>query len=149
MDSQVEAASRKSRPSQRTPSQDLYTVPESFRSLCKYPFCFGETYHEFGACSVTKPDNFHLQLPIQLPVLSFNKMDDMSGCGLKGQCAGTVSTATKHFAAPKSKEEIEKARIQSIPKKTREDTAYCVRIWGNWYEYSRDSSTITYNTINV
>ena len=142
MDSQVEAASRKSRPNQRTKvSESRLTVPESFRGLCKNPFCFGETYHGFGTCSVTKPDNFHLQLPIPA-VLSFNKMDDMSGCGSKGQCAGAVSTATKRFAPPKSKEDIEKARIESIPKKTRQDTAYCVRLWGNWSEYRRVTTGI-------
>ena len=44
------------------------------------------------------------------------------------------STATKRFAPPKTEEEIEKARLESIPKKTRDDTAYCVRLWMNWCE---------------
>lgn len=36
------------------------------------------------------------------------------------------------FAAPKTDEEISEARVQAVPKKTREDTEYCIRIWESW-----------------
>ena len=61
-------------------------------------------------------------------------------CGLENKCAGALSksshsTVAKHFAAPKTKEEIKKAWIESIPKKTQEDTAHCVRLLLSWSKY--------------
>ena len=57
-------------------------------------------------------------------------LDEIRGRGLESECAGAVSTArlslATRFAPPKTEEETEKARIESIPIKTREDTAYCV-----------------------
>ena len=36
------------------------------------------------------------------------------------------------FAAPKTEEEIEKARLTGVPLKTQKDTEYCVRLWSAW-----------------
>ena len=38
------------------------------------------------------------------------------------------------FALPMS-EEVKKAHAESIPKKTRQDTAYCLRLWEYWAEH--------------
>ena len=36
------------------------------------------------------------------------------------------------FATPKTREEIAKSRMESVPKRTRQDTEYCVRLWHTW-----------------
>ena len=38
------------------------------------------------------------------------------------------------YAIPVIDEEVAKARIESVPKKTREDCEYCVRLWKDWAE---------------
>ena len=39
---------------------------------------------------------------------------------------------SSRFAAPKTNEEVTEARQNAIPKKTRQDTDYCVRAWEAW-----------------
>ena len=39
------------------------------------------------------------------------------------------------FATPKTEEEIAKSRMESVPKRTRQDTEYCVRLWHIWSKY--------------
>ena len=39
------------------------------------------------------------------------------------------------FATPKTREEIAKSRMESVPKRTRQDTEYCVRLWHTWSKY--------------
>lgn len=53
-----------------------------------------------------------------------------------------VSTAVTSFALPRTEEEIEKAQVQSIPKKTRNDTAYCVRLVRIYNSFCRNSGAI-------
>ena len=36
------------------------------------------------------------------------------------------------FAAPKSDEEVAKARCDGVPLKTQKDTAWCISIWDQW-----------------
>jgi hypothetical protein len=38
------------------------------------------------------------------------------------------------YAIPVTDEEVAKARIESVPKKTREDSEYCIRLWKDWAE---------------
>ncbi len=58
---------------------------------------------------------------------------------LLGTCKCEAATApsapaqpTSRFAAPVSDTTVAKARIDSVPKKTREDSAYCMRFWQEW-----------------
>ena len=47
----------------------------------------------------------------------------------------TPSTSSlQRFAPPKSDKEVEAARKASMPKKTRNDMDYCMRIWMEWKE---------------
>ena len=39
---------------------------------------------------------------------------------------------SSRFATPKTDEEVVEARLQAVPKKTRQDTEYCVRVWDAW-----------------
>ena len=39
------------------------------------------------------------------------------------------------FASPKTGEEVEQARKNAMPKKTQDDTKYCVGIWNEWRQH--------------
>ena len=40
--------------------------------------------------------------------------------------------ASGRYAKPVTDDEVTKARYESVPKKTRDDSAYCVRLWEDW-----------------
>ena len=48
-------------------------------------------------------------------------------------------TPARRFATPKCDEDVAKAKIASVPKKTQTDTRYCHQIWEEWRD-SRNSS---------
>ena len=81
------------------------------------------------------------------------KFSDVHGRGLDVKCAGALSTtgsiATKCFASPKTKEEVDKAQRESIPKKTQDDTAYYVRLWSSWSEYRATTTGIPVPSLAV
>ena len=81
--------------------------------------------------------------------MDFDHVDDgfLDGCGFDSNAffpineeGGVAEHTRSRFAQPKSEAEIDKAHEESIPKKTREDTAYCVRLWETWAE-SRSLNT--------
>ena len=39
------------------------------------------------------------------------------------------------FAPPKSQSQIDRARLDRIPTKTKDDTTYCHKLWKTWREY--------------
>ena len=80
--------------------------------------------------------DFKLPVP-DLPTQQI--IDEVHGRGLENECAGSVST----------QEEIEKARVESIPKKTWEGTAYCVRLWLNWADYRTATTGIPVPSLAV
>ncbi len=43
------------------------------------------------------------------------------------------------FAAPMTNESILEARKMAVPKKTRQDTEYCVRVWEAWRKHRNDN----------
>ena len=45
-----------------------------------------------------------------------------------------LSSEPSCYAIPKTDEEIKRAREESVPKATRSDTAYCIRLWNDWAE---------------
>ena len=55
----------------------------------------------------------------------------------------TLNSTFRPFAAPVSDEDIVKARVESVPKKTREDTKYCVNLWEEWRNYRLQHTTAT------
>ena len=95
---------------------------------------------------------FQLPVPSRVPLPG-----DVSGRGLENECAGALSVAKssdstttwKHFAPPKTEKEIEKTRTESIPKKTREDTVYCVRLWLSWSEYRATTTGVPVPSLAV
>ena len=50
------------------------------------------------------------------------------------------------FANPTTKEDLAAARISSVPKKTQDDMAYCMRIWNQWKSYRLELGVSTENT---
>ena len=51
----------------------------------------------------------------------------------------TLSTSAGRFAPPKTDREIQEVRNKGIPKKTLEDTKYCVKVWEEWCSYRRQT----------
>ena len=47
----------------------------------------------------------------------------------------THSSSAGRFAPPKTDREVQEARNKGIPKKTLEDTNYCVKVWEEWCSY--------------
>ena len=43
-------------------------------------------------------------------------------------------TKVQRFAIPKLDKEVNEIRATAIPKKTKEDTEYCMRIWNAWWK---------------
>lgn len=52
----------------------------------------------------------------------------------------THQPPTRPFATPLTDEEVEEKRRDNIPKKTQQDTEYCLRLWNEWRSY-RQSKT--------
>ena len=55
----------------------------------------------------------------------------------------TTAAVPSRFAPPKTSEEIQKGRQNSIPTKTKEDTKYCYKLWESWREYRQSCSAQT------
>ena len=49
------------------------------------------------------------------------------------------SASAGRFAQPKTDQEIQEARKKGIPKKTLQDTHYCVKVWEEWCSYCRQN----------
>ena len=47
------------------------------------------------------------------------------------------------YASPKSSEDLVKAREASVPKRTREDTQWCLNIWKDWSDHRNSISPAT------
>ena len=46
-----------------------------------------------------------------------------------------VPAKLRVFAPPKSREEVVQARKNAIPKKTQDDTKYCIGMWNDWRQH--------------
>lgn len=54
----------------------------------------------------------------------------------------TISVPKNRIAAPTTKADLIAARSSSIPKKTLDDMAYCMRIWDEWRQCRLGSSSV-------
>ena len=50
-----------------------------------------------------------------------------------------TATCNARFAPPKTDDEIKQLRNKGIPKKTLEDTHYCMKVWEQWCNYARQT----------
>ena len=61
--------------------------------------------------------------------------------------SSSTSSSTNRYARPKTSEEVQLARLSSIPEATRRDTNWCVKVWRDWSE-SRNMAVATENSPN-
>ncbi len=125
------------------------------KDFCDNPYCIGTVWHEWGCCSTTRTaTSLATTLLHSNSTSTTTRMTDSTSATetdlvhepgrslenttteLLGMCKYEAATApsapaqpTSRFAAPVSDTTVAKARIDSVPKKTREDSAYCVRLW--------------------
>ena len=57
--------------------------------------------------------------------------------------ASVSTSCNRPFAAPKTEEEIEQARLTGVPRKTQKDTEYCVRLWSAWSAHYQAAAGVT------
>ena len=131
-------------------------LDESTQSICYNPFCLSDVYHEWGACSnfLSNAEVQPLTLPVP-PAFDHFEKELVDGCGLgvlererekteqQPSAEEGEGVANQRFAPPKSEEEIARARLESIPKKTRQDTEYCIRLWNSWAENRKRKTGVT------
>ena len=149
-------------------NNDITDELTSSRLYCRNPACLGEPWcSAWGICTATEQE---AKQTASLPVPA---EEATSGCGMEEVIDRIMadidfstlqelttpahpdpqahSSSTKPaeqqpkqcFAPPKSREEVEAARKASMPKKTREDMQYCMRVWKDWRECSQDTIDIT------
>ena len=115
------------RQSEVGPSSRLLRNEQEF---CERPFCLGTLWHEWACCSL---DSTVLDSLDTEPLA----MKDEDSTLLPEEAPTRMcehSSKPSRYAFPKTDEEIKRAREESVPKTTRTDTAYCIRLWNDWAE---------------
>ena len=112
------------------PSQHS-TTPSLF---CDLSTCLGVPYHEYGTCAPTRADYAELFDDV-FDSLVASVGDDLLDQGQLTERKPTVSTDSttkpqQRFAPVVSDSDVVKACQLAIPKRTREDTAYCMEGMG-------------------
>ncbi len=104
--------------------------------LCDRPSCLGIPYHEWGACApATKTTYEELLDSIFATLASVDAMDEST---LELHHPEPAFKRLQRFAPALTDSDVVKAREQAIPKRTREDTAYCMRVWDEWAKSRRE-----------
>ena len=108
------------------------------RGFCELPFCLGNTWHGWGCCSSatlstssradskTDPIDPRRSLENAVEALlstSGHKQDQ------KPETVPARAAKFKRYTIPVTDTDVAKARVESVPKKTREDSSYCVKVW--------------------
>ena len=82
---------------------------ESSSSVCYNPFCLGDVWHEWGACSYILPSANVQPLTFPTPEqFAFNHFEEelLDVCGLGVDHRPREGVANQRFAPPKSEEEL-------------------------------------------
>ena len=114
------------------------------KDFCECPFCLGKQWPTWG-CRSSPPaseatTNSNSVDSLELVDAIGQSLEDEDGdstflSDLLRMCkAVEPDTKAVRYAIPVTDEEVIKARIESAPKKTREDSEYCVRLWKDWAE---------------
>ena len=89
-------------------------------------------------CESSEDSDYSFDLD-QLLVTALDEYESQSGSRPASEtpdpAATTSPTPKSRFAAPKTATDIQEARRQGVPKKTQQDTSYCVRVWEQWRRY--------------
>ena len=126
--------------------------------FCDRPFCLGNSWHTWGSCSTVSSTATNASTVETItPVMNLD-CDNLFGWSSECEDPAFLSELNEElmrmselveppvqplhmrYAIPKTDEEVTKARAESVPKKTRDDTAYCVRLWTDWAE-NRNTQT--------
>ena len=124
-------------------SRDLFRDSNDF---CERPFCLGKAWHAWGCCStntISEPptkdsvqDNqpFGWSLDDEDPPAFMSELIRLSEDRVRMRKPEEPKLAQSRYAIPRSDEEVNKARTESVPKTTKTDTTYCVKLWNDWAE---------------
>ena len=97
-------------------------------------------------CSETDVESSHTSItsPASLP-LGESELDSLMLTALNDYEFKPSHTTSKSrpFASPVSDEYIRQARLETVPKKTREDTKYCVNLWEEWRTYRLEHCSVS------
>ena len=107
------------------PSNCLPCNERQTDQFCERPFCLGIPWHEWGCCST-------LDSLLESEVLTSTSDEDSTL--LPEEAPTHMCELSSRYAIPTTDEEIKRAHEESVPKATRTDTAYCVRLWSDWAE---------------
>lgn len=114
--------------------------------FCDNPSCLGKVWHDWGCCSSasvlssstsmsTAPNNDCNQTDLVEPGWSLDMaIDELLGMHNQDKKPNTAPAhpTSSRYAIPVTDEAVTRARIESVPRKTRDDSAYCVRLWQDW-----------------
>ena len=106
--------------------------------FCDRPSCLGIPFHKWGACAPATETTYEELLDSIFATLpSIGAMDE-STLELHHPDHEPASKPLQRFAPALTDSAVVKAREQAIPKRTREDTAYCIRVWDEWAKSRRE-----------
>ncbi len=122
------------------PSNSLQSVHQSISLQSALPSNSLQSVHQSISLQSALPSN-SLQSVHQsssLQSASFQSSPSQSDLQFSSsQSALQTIASVSRFSQPVPDDEIVKARIKAIPKKTRQDTHYCVRLWNSWRDNRR------------
>ncbi len=65
----------------------------------------------------------------------------LSTSGQKPETA-PAQPSLRRYTIPVTDADVAKARVESVPKKTREDSSYCVKVWKDWASNRQQMSNV-------
>ncbi len=106
--------------------------------LYKLPYCLGNTWHDWGCCSSA---TFSTSSPTDCETDPFdprwsleNAIEAVLSTSVYKQDrkpeTAPVQPSSTRYTIPVTDADVAKARVESVPKKTREDSSYCVKVYG-------------------
>ncbi|XP_064403277.1 zinc finger MYM-type protein 2-like [Halichondria panicea] len=90
--------------------------------FCRNSHCLGKEWHGWGCCSTPELESPSLLSSVTEELLRMSNIEEPMH----------VQVPQNRYAPPTTDEAVTKARAESVPKKTRDDTAYCVKLWHDW-----------------
>ena len=112
--------------------------------FCENPSCLGKVWHDWGCCSTGSTISTSATIASATTTEPSTETDLVDpGWGLENvvdellrMCEqdqkpnpALAQPASGRYAKPVTNDEVTKARYESVPKKTRDDSSYCMRLW--------------------
>ncbi len=122
------------------PSNSLQSVHQSSSLQSALPSNSLQSVHQSSSLQSALPSNSLQSVHQSSSLQSASFQSSPSQLGLQfssSQSALQTIASVSRFSQPVPDDEIVKARMKAIPKKTRQDTDYCVRLWNSWRDNRR------------